>query len=75
MYFLRINGDTIEKIICCILVGFFASLAKLLPSCSPLALGELKVVLAECLHCDLCATVVGWEGERAKKRGRLSLLY
>lgn len=63
-HFLRINGDTVEKIKSCFLT-FFPSLAKLLLSCSPLSLSELRVVLAESLHSASNATVMGWE--RAEK--------
>lgn len=63
-YFLRINGDTVEKTICCILVVvlfWFFIIAKLLSS-----LDELKVVLAKYLYSAPYATVLGWE--RAKKK-------
>lgn len=69
--FLRINGDTVEKIKSFFLT-FFPSLAKFLPSCFPLALGELRVVLVESLYNDPNATVMGWE--RAEKTARLFLL-
>lgn len=69
--FLRINGDTVEKIKFCFLT-FFPSHAKLLPSCFPLALGELRVVLVESLHSVPNATVMGWE--RAKKPASFFLL-
>lgn len=67
--FLRINGDTVEKIKSCFLT-FFRLL--LLPSFFPLALGELRVVLVESLHSAPNATVVGWE--RGEKTARLFLL-